>query len=752
MLLFEHFFIAPDPGVRGQEDGRLKDRQMEPQCEAVRAALSARRTPASLDELMEETGLAKPALTAALDALHAAGEVMCTRRKKYAVPKTVGCVAGRIQGTRKGYAFLLPFDGSPDVFIGQDDLMGAMHDDEVIAKLIGRPSHGKGHKRQATGEVIEVLRRARETVVGKLERTSHAAFVVPEDRRIAEVCIPQQELHGGQSGQLVVAQILSYAQDGHNATGRVVEILGEAGTAQADVRGIIRHYGLKDAFEPQTLLQAAAVPQQVSPQQSRQKGREDFRHWQTITIDGADARDFDDAISLTQTQQGYELGVHIADVSHYVRPGTALDTEAYRRGTSVYFPGMVLPMLPEALSCGICSLNAGEDRLTLSCIMQMDPNGEVRDYRFVRGVIRVARRVTYEDANAILEQHDAAMAQSYGEVTPLLQRMEQLARACMQRRHARGSLDFDLAEPAFTLDEQGRAIDVHPHHRGIANQMIEEFMLAANTCAAHFARLHELPFLYRVHEDPDPGRIEDLGVLLKALGLPVPRPGRGGRIRPRELQAVLQRAKGQPYEMAVSQVMLRSLKKARYCELPLGHFGLAARDYCHFTSPIRRYPDLVVHRAIIAALLGGRNEKALERWQSEMPPMAHHTSECERIAMEAERAVDDLKCCEFMEDKVGQTFSGVISGVSEFALFVQLPSTVEGAIRLSALEDDYYIFDDKLYRIVGRNSGTVYALGDPIEVRVAGVDLGQRRVEFVPKDAPDPYDLPQKRRRHGRQK
>ena len=332
MLLFEHFFIAPDPGVRGQEDGRLKDRQMEPQCEAVRAALSARRTPASLDELMEETGLAKPALAAALDALHAAGEVMCTRHKKYAVPKTVGCVAGRIQGTRKGYAFLLPFDGSPDVFIGQDDLMGAMHDDEVIAKLIGRPSHGKGHKRQATGEVIEVLRRARETVVGKLERTSHAAFVVPEDRRIAEVCIPQQELHGGQSGQLVVAQILSYAQDGHNATGRVVEILGEAGTAQADVRGIIRHYGLKDAFEPQTLLQAAAVPQQVSPQQSRQKGREDFRHWQTITIDGADARDFDDAISLTQTQQGYELGVHIADVSHYVRPGTALDTEAYRRG------------------------------------------------------------------------------------------------------------------------------------------------------------------------------------------------------------------------------------------------------------------------------------------------------------------------------------------------------------------------------------------------------------------------------------
>lgn len=730
----------------------LEEKRMEQQYEAVRAALKARRTPASLEELMVETGLKKPALTAMLDALHAAGEVMCTRRQKYAVPKAVGCVAGRIQGTRKGYAFLIPFDGSPDVFIGQDDLMGAMHDDEVIAKLMGRPAHGGGRKRQATGEVIEVLRRARQSVVGKLERSSHAAFLVPEDRRIPDLFIPQAELNGGQSGQLVVARILSYAQDGRNATGSVTEILGEAGTAQADVRGIIRHYGLRDAFESQTLLEAASVPQTVPEQESGKKYREDFRAWQTITIDGADAKDFDDAISLVETQGGYELGVHIADVSHYVRPGSALDTEAYRRGTSVYFPGMVLPMLPEALSNGICSLNAGEDRLTLSCIMQVDIRGVVYDYRFARGVIRVQKRVTYEDANAILEEGDAQMAQRYGEVTPLLRRMEKLARTCMQRRHARGSLDFDLAEPAFTLDESGRAIDVHPHHRGIANQMIEEFMLAANECAAHFARERELPFLYRVHENPDPGRIEDLGVLLKALGLPVPRPARGGRVQPRELQAVLQKAKGQPYEMAVSQVMLRSLKKARYCEEPMGHFGLAARDYCHFTSPIRRYPDLVVHRAIIAAISGGLSEKALERWHGEMPPMAHHTSECERIAMEAERAVDDLKCCEFMEDKVGQAFSGVISGVSEFALFVELPSTVEGAIRLSSLEDDYYIFDEKLYRIVGRNSGMVYALGDPIEVRVAGVDLGQRRVEFLLKDAPDPYDAPQKRRRHGRQK
>lgn len=704
------------------------EQTISPQAMQVLAVLKQQKTAVDTAQLGLLCAMEGPGLAAALEELRSAGHAMENRKGKWALPALLGCVYGRVQGTRKGYAFLLPSDGTDDIFLPQDALGSAMHDDMALVRVIARKGRARGTNRAREGEVVQVLHRARTRVVGTLERGAHASFVVPEDRRIADVFIPRDAVGDGQSGQLVVVEITAFAKPGRNAQGRVIEVLGQTGSSKADRMAIIRHYGLKDAFDPAALQEAErrAVP----VQKKDLRGRTDFREQTIVTIDGADAKDFDDAIALEETPEGgYTLCVHIADVTHYVLPDTALDAEAYARGTSVYFPGAVLPMLPEALSNQMCSLQAGEDRLTLSCVMELDKGGRVQHYAFTRGVIRVTRRVTYEDANRILEQHDTALAAAYGEVTPLLERMQTLARILMRNRFGRGALDFDFPEPEFVLDEKGRAVDIFPRHRGIANQMIEEFMLAANECAARFAVERDLPFLFRVHEEPDAGRMDEYFAMLKALGVPAQKPKR--KVKPRDLQAILKQAEGQPYETAVNRVLLRSLKKARYCADNLGHFGLAAKYYCHFTSPIRRYPDIIVHRGIIAALKGGLREKQLEAEHARMPEMGRHTSECERVAMEAERAVDDLKKTEYMQDKVGEEFDGMISGVTDFGLFVELPNTVEGMIRLSSLEDDFYVYDEKLFRIVGRNSGATYALGDKVHIRVIGTDMGLRRTEFM---------------------
>ena len=687
--------------------------------------LAEQSVPVSEAELANALAVQAEPLHELVDGLSQSGQVMLTKRGKIALPALLGCVLGRIQGTRKGFAFLLPDGGGEDVFLPQDALHGAMHGDVALVRAFAPTRHGKGLQRE--GEVLRILQRARTEIVGKLEKGHYASFLVPEDRRLPDLFIPKGQTGGAQNGQLVVARITAYQQENRNAEGSVTEILGQAGTAEADLLAIIRHYGLRETFEPETLAQAAKVPQQVSVKEAA--GREDLRGLTTVTIDGADAKDFDDAISLEQSDAGYTLYVHIADVTHYVRPGSALDKEAYERGTSVYFPGAVLPMLPEQLSNGICSLQQKTDRLTLSCVMQVDREGVVRAFRFVRGVISVDKRVTYEDANAILERGDKETAQAYDAVLPLLERMETLARTLMRNKHRRGSLDFEFPESEFVLNEEGRAVDVFEHERGVANRMIEEFMLLANECAARYAGLHGLPFLYRVHEDPAEEKMAEFFAMCKALGVPFQKPKR--KIKPRDLQVLLTEAKDEPYADAVSRVMLRSLKKARYCEEDLGHFGLALKHYCHFTSPIRRYPDVLVHRAIIAKLEGGLSEKALEQSHRKMPEYGRHTSECERVAMEAERAVDDLKRAEYMQDKIGQVYEGVISSVTAFGLFVELENTIEGLVPVASLEDDYYLFDERLYRLTGRHSGVIYALGQRVKIKVAAVDLAMRRVEFA---------------------
>ena len=469
--------------------------------------LAEQSAPVSLAELRCALAIPQEQAEALVCRLAEEGEVLQTKRGKVALPRLLGCVRGRIQGTRKGFAFLLPEDGGEDVFLPQGVLSGAMHGDRALVRTFAPSKRGKGMQRE--GEVLKILQRARETIVGTLEKGHYASFVIPEDRRLPDLFIPKGRTGGAQHGQLVVAKITAYQQANRNAEGEVTEVLGQAGSADADLLAIIRHYGLKERFDTKTLEAAAKVPQAVSAEEAA--SREDFRPLLTVTIDGADARDFDDAISLEETEAGYTLYVHIADVTHYVRPKSALDKEAYERGTSVYFPGAVLPMLPEQLSNGICSLNQKVDRLTLSCIMQVDKNGYVQSYRFARGVICVDRRVTYEDANAILQRGDKALEQDYAPVLSLLQRMQALCEKLTLNKQRRGSLDFDFPESEFVLDEQGRAVDVFMHERGVANRMIEECMLLANECAAKFAGQNDLPFLYRVHEEP--GRGKDGGVL-----------------------------------------------------------------------------------------------------------------------------------------------------------------------------------------------------------------------------------------------
>ena len=704
--------------------------------------LQEQTAPVSQGELEKATALHRDVLAGCLTQMENEGKVMQTKRGKWAWPALLGCVCGRVQGTRKGFAFLLAEDGGEDVFLPQDALRGAMHGDRVLVRTFAPNRRGKGLQRE--GEVLRILQRARQTVVGTLEKGHYASFLIPEDRRLPDLLIPKGKTGGAQHGQLVVVKITAYQQENRNAEGEVIEILGEAGSAEADLLGIIRHYGLKETFEPKTLEEAKEVPQQVTDRESAK--REDFRNLLTVTIDGADARDFDDAISLERTEAGHALYVHIADVTHYVKPGSALDKEAYERGTSVYFPGAVLPMLPEALSNGICSLNQKEDRLTLSCIMQVDQNGYVTSFRFARGVIKVDKRVTYEDANAILERGDEGIAKAYRPVLALLEEMRTLAEKLMRNKQRRGSLDFERPESVFTLNEEGRAVDVFVHERGIANRMIEEFMLLANECAAKFAGQSDLPFLYRVHEDPAEDKMAEFFAMCKALGVSFQKPKR--KLKPRDLQALLVQTQQEPYADAVSRVMLRSLKKARYCEEDLGHFGLALKHYCHFTSPIRRYPDMVVHRAIIAKLEGGLSEKALEQQARQMPEYGRHTSECERVAMEAERAVDDLKRAEYMQDKLGEVYEGVVSSVTAFGLFVELENTIEGLVPIAMLEDDYYIYDEQLYRLIGRSTGMVYALGQRVTVKVTAVDLAMRRVEFALEEAEAVAGLKQEKQMH----
>ncbi|QIA27994.1 ribonuclease R [Thermaerobacter sp. PB12/4term] len=695
--------------------------------------------PLTAGQLAAAMGVEDPeadaAFRAALERLEAGGRVVRTRTRRYGVPERMNLAVGVLQGHPKGYAFLIQPDGD-DVFIPAENLNGAMHRDRVVVRLVGRARGG----RKAEGEVIRILERANRELVGRLEWRGDEAgygFVTPVDQRLFwDVFIPQGQLGGARAGDMVVVEITRWPEKRRGPEGRVVRVLGPADAPGVDVAAIVAKAGLRVDFPPAALAQAEQVPEKVTARDRR--GRRDLRDWLIVTIDGADAKDLDDAVSLERLPEGGEavwrLGVHIADVSHYVPEGSPLDLEARRRATSVYLVDRVVPMLPPRLSNGICSLNPRVDRLTVTVLMDFDAQGRRVGYEIFPSVIRTRHRLTYEGVQRMLEGDSAdpevrALREQHADVLPMLEDMARLSARLAARRERRGSIDFDIAEVKVVLDEQGMPRELLRRERTVATRIIEEFMIAANETVAEHCHWRQAPFLYRVHEEPDPDEVEELAAFLTILGYHLP-PRR--KLHPRLFQQVLKQVEGRPEEYLVNAVVLRTMKRARYATEALGHFGLAARFYCHFTSPIRRYPDLVVHRIVKELVARGTLPAArVDQLEALLPEIADHCSQQERVAEEAERESVDLKKVQFMADKVGETYRGIISGVTSFGLFVTLPNLVEGLVHVSTLTDDYYHYEEKLYSLVGERTRRTFRLGDEVEVVVAGVHPETRTIDLV---------------------
>lgn len=654
--------------------------------------------------------------------MEARGLVVRTRKNRYGLPQKMGLVAGTVQGHPRGYAFVLAEGGDTgDIFVAEGNLHGAMHNDRVMVRLLHYPRFGQ----RAEGEVIRILERANRYVVGTLEKRGKFGLVVPDERRLGhDIFVPPEGLDGARQGDKVVVEIIRWPEDRRLPEGRVSQVLGRQGEPGVDILAIIYKYHLPMDFPRKVLKEAEGIPASVRPEEL--VGRRDYRDRLIVTIDGADAKDLDDAVCLEKLSGGgYRLGVHIADVGYYVPEGSALDREARRRGTSVYLVDRVLPMLPPRLSNGICSLNAGEDRLTLSVEMELTPEGEVKGYEIFPAVIRVSRRLTYEEVNAFLagETPDGVGPEP---VREMLAEMDYLAQVLHSRRRAAGALDFDLPEAKVRLGENGRPVEIVTRTRGRAESIIEEFMILANQTVAQHLYWLEAPCLYRIHERPTAEKIEELRGLLRPWGYELK--GRE-KITPRAVQQLLDQARGRPEEKFVHTVILRSMQHARYAAGREGHFGLAIDCYCHFTSPIRRYPDLVVHRSLRRVLEEGGSANCKGEL-SELARWAEQASQRERLAEEAERETVELKKVEYMQRYLGDVFPGRVSGVVPYGIFVELENTVEGLVHVSTMTDDYYQYLDDKLALVGEHTGKVYRIGFPVQVRVVRADPEARQVDF----------------------
>ena len=621
---------------------------------------------------------------------------------------------------------MTPDAGGEDIFIPASETMGAMQKDRVLYKVLHKAEKGK----KADGVIVRILERGQQRIVGTFEAGSKGyGFVVADDKKIAkDIFISRENTKGAVTGHKVVVEITDYGEDRRNPEGKVIEILGHINDPGVDILSVIRRYELAVEFPEEVYAEIEHLGTEVA--EADKKGREDLRDLLTITIDGADAKDLDDAVSLKRLGNGnFELGVHIADVSHYVRENTALDKEAYARGTSVYLVDRVIPMLSHKLSNGICSLNPHVDRLALSCLMEVNGRGEVVSHRILESIINSDYRMTYTAVREILEDGTPALLEQYAEILPMLEDMEELRQILGEKRRKRGSVNFDLPESKIILDENGKPIDIKPYEKSIATNMIEEFMLVCNETIAENSFWQEMPFMYRSHQEPDEDKLEKMEQFLRGFGYYLRK--KDGEIHPRELQKVLQKAEETDEERIITRMVLRSMMQARYTAENGGHFGLAAKYYCHFTSPIRRYPDLEIHRMIKKMLHGELDEKASAYYRRKMPDWAKHCSKQERVAEDAERDTDALKKVEFMEDKVGQIYEGIISGVTNWGIYVELPNTIEGMVALSQMDDDYYEFDEKKMLVFGKRTKKSYRLGDKVVVSVAKVDRMMGTIDFA---------------------
>ena len=691
-------------------------------------------------------------LKAVLDALMADGKISVSKKGKYAKAE-VFAQAGVFSAHPRGFGFVAIEGREGDVFVAPDNTGDAMDGDTVQVVV-----EEETKNRKAEAVVVKILKRANETVIGMFEKSRHFGFVVPDNPRITtDVFIPEGMDMGAVSGHKVVVKLTSYGSARKNPEGKVIEILGHINDPGVDILSIVKAYGLPESYPQEVMDEVSEVPEALDEamiMEELAKGRVDLRDVPMVTIDGEDAKDLDDAVSVSkEIADGrvlYHLGVHIADVTHYVKEKSALDQEALKRGTSVYLVDRVIPMLPHRLSNGICSLNAGTDRFALSCLMDLDEKGNIVGHRICETVVRIDRRMTYTAVNAILQAKNGAFdeqeseenakkqakefaekcLEEYAEFVPMFLLMDETAKVLRKKRMARGAVDFDFPECKIILDEKGRPKDIRPYERNDANMLIEDFMLAANETVAEDYFWQQIPFLYRTHEKPDEEKIKRFGILINNFGYSIRL--QNGELHPKEMQKLLSKVAGTPEEALLSRLALRSMKQAKYSTDCVGHFGLAAKYYTHFTSPIRRYPDLQIHRIIKENLHGKLGQKRLSHYERMLPEVSVWTSQRERLAEEAERETDKAKKVQYMERRIGEIYDGVISGISNYGFYVELPNTVEGMVRLSELHGDYYTFDETHYELVGERSRRKFKLGQQIQVQVVSVDKYMKTIDFLP--------------------
>ena len=668
-----------------------------------------------------------------LEALEEDGKIYLSKKGKYCKGEAKH-LTGTYRANQKGFGFVDIPDETSDIYIPEEETNGAFDGDEVEVVVTREPG---GRNRE--GKIVRIVSRGILRVVGLYQsrEKKNYGFVLPDNQKILkDIFIPIEKSKGAVNGHKVVVELTSYGKEGKKPEGKVVEIIGHINDPGTDIMSIVKGYDLPTEFPEKVLNQAERVAKPVS--EADMSGRKDIRDWQMVTIDGEDAKDLDDAVSLIKEKENYILGVHIADVTNYVQEKSALDREALERGTSVYLVDRVIPMLPHTLSNGICSLNAGEDRLALSCIMTVNEKGIVIDHEIAETVIHVDERMSYTSVKKILTDKDEKEIEKYKELVPMFERMQELSGILRARRSRRGSIDFDFPETKMVLDEYGHPVDIQPYDRNVATRIIEDFMLLANETVAEDYYWQELPFVYRTHEAPDEEKIRALATFINNFGYSM-HVG-VNEVRPKEVQKLLGKVEGTPEEALISRLALRSMKQARYTPENTGHFGLAANYYTHFTSPIRRYPDLQIHRIIKDNLRGRMNDAKIEHYQAILPDVTKHASETERRADEAECETIKLKKVEYMQEHLGEIFAGVISSITKWGMYVELPNTIEGLVHVANMTDDHYDYYEERYEMAGVHTGKTYKLGQKVHVRVVGTDRLLRTIDFEIVDEGDIED------------
>ena len=665
--------------------------------------------------------------------LESEGKLVITKRGKIMLPEKLGktdekmeadLIEGVFEANQRGFGFIRMEDGE-DIFVPESQVHGALHMDKVLVKITSKGKEDANLKRE--GEIVKVLERGFDEIVGIFKKSKSFGFVISDNTKFTkDIYIPVERSKGAVTGHKVVVKITDFGGKNKKPEGIVKKIIGHVNDPGTDILSVVESFNIPMEYPRDVLKQVEDMPEEVPVKDKA--GRLDLTGVQMVTIDGEDAKDLDDAISLSKENGIYKLGVHIADVSNYVTENSPLDREALKRGTSVYLVDRVIPMLPHKLSNGLCSLNAGVDRLALSCIMEIDEKGKVIGHKIAETVVNIDKRMTYTAVNKILALNDEETIKEYEEFVPMFKLMEELAAILREKRRVRGSIDFDFPESKIQLDEKGVPIDIFPYERNVATRIIEDFMLIANETVAEDFFWQELPFVYRTHDNPDPEKMMKLGTFISNFGYGIKTSG--SEVHPKELQKLLDRIAGSPEEALISRLTLRSMKQAKYTTVSTGHFGLATQYYCHFTSPIRRYPDLQIHRIIKENLRGKLNEKRIRHYENILPEVSQEASRLERRAEEAERDVEKMKKVQYMSRRIGEEYEGVISGITAYGMYVELPNTVEGMIHVSSMRDDYYHYDGDHYEMVGEKTGNVYRLGQKVNILVENTDKINRTIDF----------------------